>query len=270
MIATWLEDRRENHAILTFIGAQGIYKTSFFRQLLPPQLQPYFWENSHNSFHSKDDHFSLSENCLVEIEEIEAFEGKDLAELKGLVTSEQVKERRPYDRYRSHKYRLASLCASGNEQYILTDKTGNRRWLCFWVDMIDNPYEWNLNYDQFYAQLLSEYSSGFRYYFDKQDEARIQEHNLPFCLISSEEEMIVATFRKPGAKEPYQLMNATMIAKYLGGGHIPTGISPKKIGQIMRYKGYYCEPKHNTNFYRVVIINYNEQQAYLKSEPRPF
>ena len=270
MIATWLEDRKENQAILTFIGPQGIYKTTFFRLLLPPQLQPYFWENSHNSFHSKDDHFSLSENCLVEIEEIEAFEGKDLAELKGLVTSEQVKERRPYDRYRSHKYRMASLCASGNEQYILTDKTGNRRWLCFWVDMIDNPYEWNLNYDQFYAQLLSEYSSGFRYYFDKQDEARIQEHNLPFCLISNEEELIVANFRKPEDREPYQLLNANMIAKFLGGGHIPAGISPKKIGQIMRYKGFYCESKHNTNFYRVVIINYDEQQAYLKGEPRPF
>ncbi len=168
MVATWMDDQKDNQAILTFIGPQGVYKTTFFRHILPPPLHPYFWENAHNSFHSKDDHFTLSENCLVEIEEIEAFEGK---ELKGLVTSERIKEHRPYARFRTLKPRLASLCASGNEQHILTDQSGNRRWLCFWVEHIDNPREWNLDYEQFYAQLLSEYSSGFQFFFDKSEEA---------------------------------------------------------------------------------------------------
>lgn len=263
MVATWMDDRKENQSILTFIGPQGVYKTTFFRHILPPPLHPYFWENAHNSFRLKDDHFALTENCLVEIEEVDAFEGKDLSELKGLVTSEQVKERRPYAKFRTQKYRLASLCASGNEQYILTDKSGNRRWLCFWVDRIDNPREWQFNYDQFYAQLLNEYSNGFQYYFDKSEEAHIEAFNLPFCQVSTEEELIVAHLRKPVRNEAYKLMNATMIARYLGGGHLPPGISVSKIGKIMRYKNYRMETKHNTNFYRVVEINYQDQQRYL-------
>lgn len=268
MVATWMDDRKENQSILTFIGPQGVYKTTFFRHILPPPLHPYFWENAHNSFHLKDDHFALTENCLVEIEEVDAFEGKDLSELKGLVTAEQIKERRPYAKFRTRKFRLASLCASGNEQYILTDKSGNRRWLCFWVDRIDNPREWQFNYEQFYAQLLSEYSNGFQYYFNKPEEARIEDFNQPFCQVSVEEELIVAHLRKPMKNESYKLMNATMIARLLGNGHLSSGISVPKIGKIMRFKKYRMEIRHNTTFYRVVEINYQDQQIYLQDDSK--
>ena len=96
MVATWMSDREGNQEILTLIGPQGIYKTTFFRHILPPPLHEYFWENAHNSFRSKDDKIALTENCLVEIEEVVAIEGADMAELKGLATSLYVKERRPY------------------------------------------------------------------------------------------------------------------------------------------------------------------------------
>jgi len=263
MVAGWMDDRTENQSILTFIGPQGIYKTTFFRRLLPPSLGPYFWENAHNSFRQKDDHFALAENCVIEIEEVNAFEGRDLAELKGLVTAEQIKERRPYARFRTQKFRLASLSATGNDQYILTDMSGSRRWLCFWVDRIDNPYEWQLDYEQFYAQLLSEFSNGFQFYFNKAEEERIMEFNEPFRKISSEEELVVAHFRKPNRNESYKLMNATMIAKYLAGGHLSNSISATKIGMIMRQKKFFSEIKHKSPFYRVVEISYQDQQRYL-------
>ena len=70
-VASWMSDLSSNHEIFVLIGAQGIYKTTFFRHLLPPQLRMYFWENAHNSFSSKDDHLALAEYCLVEIEEID-------------------------------------------------------------------------------------------------------------------------------------------------------------------------------------------------------
>ena len=46
MVATWMDDHESNHAIFTLIGPQGIYKTPFFRHLLPPPLHAYFWENA--------------------------------------------------------------------------------------------------------------------------------------------------------------------------------------------------------------------------------
>ncbi len=36
MVATWMSDHSTNHEIFVLIGQQGIYKTTFFRHLLPP------------------------------------------------------------------------------------------------------------------------------------------------------------------------------------------------------------------------------------------
>ena len=125
-MADWLSDDICNETILTLIGPQGVYKTTFFRYLLPPMLRPYYLENSSNSFSQKDDQIALVENCLVEIEEIDMFKDRDNAELKSLSTKVTLKVRRPYDKFVMTKHRLASLCATGNQEHFLTDKTGNR------------------------------------------------------------------------------------------------------------------------------------------------
>ena len=173
MVATWMDDKQANHQVFTLIGEQGIYKSTFFRHLLPQPLRGYSWENAHNSFAAKDDKLAIAENCLVEIEEIEAIEGRQMAELKALVTAESINERRPYALFRKLKPRLASFCASGNEQRFLTDQTGNRRWLCFKVSHIDDPRQWNMDYEQLYAQLREEYQQGFQFWFDKQEEKKV-------------------------------------------------------------------------------------------------
>ena len=147
-MADWLSDDICNETILTLIGPQGVYKTTFFRYLLPPMLRPYYLENSSNSFSQKDDQIALVENCLVEIEEIDMFKDRDNAELKSLSTKVTLKVRRPYDKFVMTKHRLASLCATGNQEHFLTDKTGNRRWLCFRVANIDNPRVWDFDYEQ--------------------------------------------------------------------------------------------------------------------------
>lgn len=264
MVATWMDDRVQNQCIFTVIGPQGIYKTTFFRHLLPPPLHAYFLENSHNSFSAKDDRIALTENCLVEIEEVDAIEGRELAELKGLVTAETIRERRPYGRFREEKPRLASFCASGNEQKILTDLTGNRRWLCHEVGSIDNPREWDLDYGQFYAQLRHELQHGFRYWFDSEEENRVAAANVPFMIVGIEEQLITTKLRKPRGREAYKLMNATMIALHIGGGHISQGISVRKIGGVMRRLKFGCIHRKSGNFYKVVEIPSDQQQKYIE------
>lgn len=263
MVATWMSDDHANEQVLTLIGPQGIYKTTFFRSILPPQLAGYHWENNHNSFHSKDDKIALSENCLVEIEEIEAIEGRDLSEIKGLVTSHYIKERRPYAVFRERKPRLASFCASGNKQRILTDKSGSRRWLCYLVSDIDDPHEWNLDYEQIYAQLYHEYQNGFRYYLTKDEERKLERQNRYFQQVSPEEELIACRLRKPRGNESAKLMNATMIATLLCGG-VNRGLSVRKIGEAMRAMKYSSKMKDGYEYYRVVEIPYDQQQYYIE------
>ena len=264
MVATWMNDKECNQEILTFIGPQGIYKTTFFRHILPPPLHPYFWENTHNSFSHKDDRIACSENCLVDIEEIEAIEGNDMEQLKGLVTSQYIKERRPYAIFREQKHRLASFCATGNQQRILTDISGTRRWLCFLVQNIDNPREWDLDYEQLYAQLYHEYRQGFRYYLTKPEENQLDIANQPFRLVFPEEELIMCRIRRPIRNESAKRMSASMIAQMLVGGP-KHGLSIKKIGQVMHQKKFRSVIRDGYELYLVVEIPYDQQQNFLSS-----
>lgn len=76
-----LSQRRCNSLVVSWGAKLRIVETTFFRYLLPPELRAYFWENAHNTFSSKDDHLALSENCLVDIEEVEATGQRELSEL---------------------------------------------------------------------------------------------------------------------------------------------------------------------------------------------
>ena len=263
MVATWMSDLTTNHEIFVLIGPQGIYKTTFFRYLLPPGLRMYFWENAHNSFSSKDDHLALAENCLVEIEEIDLQNPRDLSELKALATSEKVKERRPYARFREEKHRLASFCGSGNQQRFLSDDTGNRRWLCFMVSHIDDPRTWALDYDQLYAQLRDELRQGFRYWFDPQEQRVVERHNQAFRIESDEEQLIRTRLRPPGPTDKITLMNAASICQFINGGVVGRGLSTRKVGTIMQRLGFKKVHTMQGNFFEVFQIPADQIQATL-------
>ena len=262
-VATWMSDQVSNHEVFVLIGRQGIYKTTFFRHLLPPPLRVYFWENAHNSFSSKDDHIALTENCLVEIEEVDMSNPRDISELKALATSERIKERRPYARFRQEKHRLASFCATGNQQRFLTDDTGNRRWLCFMVSHIDDPRSWTLNYEQLYAQLRDEYTSGFQYWFDQEDQKRVEEQNAAFTIESDEEQLIRTRLRIPRRGDPVKMMNSTTICQLLNGGRVGAGLSSRKIGMTMKKLGFEQLHTRNGNLFRVYEVPYDQIQPML-------
>ena len=262
-VASWMSDLSSNHEIFVLIGSQGIYKTTFFRHLLPPQLRMYFWENAHNSFSSKDDHLALAENCLVEIEEIDLQNPRDISELKALATSEKVKERRPYARFREEKHRLASFCGSGNQQHFLSDDTGNRRWLCFKVDHIDDPRTWALDYDQLYAQLRDELRQGFRYWFDPDEQRIVEQQNQAFRIESDEEQLIRSRLRPPRTTDKITLMNAASICQFINGGVVGRGLSSRKVSLAMTKLGFKRVRTNQGAFYEVYQIPPNEIQPTL-------
>ena len=265
-VATWMSDEQANQTIFTLIGPQGIYKTTFFRYLLPPVLRPYFWENAHNSFASKDDHIALAENCFVEIEEVGVSRERELSELKSLATSVKVKERKPYGRFPEVRHRLASFCATGNTEEFLTDETGNRRWLCFKVSRIDDPHGWQMNYDQLYAQLRDQHRDGFRYYFDLEEKERVEEQNRAFSVMSDEEQLILQRYRKPKLTDtPVKWLTAANIAQQIGGGN-GRGFSSKLIGNILRKLGFKSKHYMQGNFYQVFEIPFNELQSLISAE----
>ena len=266
MVASWVCDHIENHGIFTLIGPQGALKTTFFRFLLPPALAGYYSENNKNSVGHKDDLIAMAENCLIELEEVDAFEGIELSKLKGVASSKKIKVRRPYAKGAEEMTRLASLCATTNHEQILTDLSGNRRWLCFKVSGVDAPSEWNLDYEQLYAQLLKEFHDGFIYYFTGKDEDRLKKLDEPFMLKSAEEQLIAIRLRKPRGKEPYKLMSSEMINILLNYGRHTSLFSNRKIGDVMNRLEFDWIHKSTGNYYKVVEIPFEQQQVFIAED----
>lgn len=129
MIAAALNETVVNQVILTLIGRQGSYKTSFMQHILPPVLSEYYTTKSNSSRMTKDDLFTMTENLVINLEEIDTMPPSELNQLKAMVTQRYVDERRAYGRNKVHLPHVASFVATGNNLQFLTDDTGNRRWL---------------------------------------------------------------------------------------------------------------------------------------------
>ena len=98
MIAAALDETVVNQVILTLIGRQGSYKTSFMQHILPPVLSEYYTTKSNSSRMTKDDLFTMTENLVINLEEIDTMPPSELNQLKAMVTQRYVDERRAYGR----------------------------------------------------------------------------------------------------------------------------------------------------------------------------
>ena len=140
MVASWMKDEVVNHTVLVLVGRQGIFKTTWLDNLIPPELRAYSSKLPLSGQISKDDRLRLCENGMLNIDELDAMCGREMNIVKSLLTSTDVNERAAYGRLKERRVRLASFCASTNNREFLTDITGNRRWLPFEVESIENPF----------------------------------------------------------------------------------------------------------------------------------
>ena len=271
MLATWLDPKVTNHVILTYIGPQGIYKSTFMRRLMPPALDSYFAVRNYATRMDKDDRIMLAEKGLVALEEIDSLTPRELNQLKAIVTAEAIDERDSYERNRERRVHIASFCATGNNRRFLTDLTGNRRWLPFFVTDIDSPYTHPIPYDQLYAQAYKLYREGFHYWFDPEEVTQLEEHNRNFEEVSHEEELILTYLRRPYGGDTCEFVSSTRIIELIGQ-YVRTKLSPRKVSRIMERLGFEHRKTNGLRGWNVVIltgddIKRNQRLNALSSTP---
>ena len=152
MVASWMKDEVVNHQVLVLIGKQGIFKTTWLEHLIPPHLRAYACKLANSNDLNKDERLRIAEFGLISLDEIDSMNNRELNQLKSVITATDVNERAAYAYTKERRVRLASFCASGNRRDFLTDITGNRRWLPFEVESIQNPFYTILPYERMYAQ----------------------------------------------------------------------------------------------------------------------
>ena len=257
MVAAWLEADKTNHEILTYIGPQGIYKSTFVRHLLPTELSGYFSTKNFAGRMTKDDRLELTEMALVSLEELDSLNSTELNQLKAITTDPTVNERAAFARYKERRAHIASFCGTGNNPRFLTDLTDNRRWLPFLVRDIDSPWNHPLPYTGMYAQAYTLYRTGFRYWLDEEENAELKRHNRQFEEPCMEEELIATYLRVPYGDEVGEFLTATRIIELIGGA-VKRPLSAKKVALCMNRLGFEARRMRNVRGWNAVILTGND------------
>ena len=241
MVASWMKDEVVNHTVLVLVGRQGIFKTTWLDKLIPPELRAYSSKLPLSGQISKDDRLRLCENGMLNIDELDAMCGREMNIVKSLLTSTDVNERAAYGRLKERRVRLASFCASTNKREFLTDITGNRRWLPFEVESIQNPFHTIIPYERLYAQAKALVEEGiFSYWFDMEEMEVLEAHNEEFRALENEEELLKVYFAVPASDSMNSkfLTTAEISEKLISAGNIKRPMSLSRLGMILGQHGF--------------------------------
>ena len=261
MVASWISDDVVNNVILVLIGEQGAYKTTWFNYLLPPPLKQYFYTKTNANRMSKDDILTLAQYALVCCEELDTMRPAELNQLKAAVTMPSIDERAAYAHYHEHRKHIASFCGTGNNTQFLSDPTGNRRWLPFEVDSILSPREHPFHYEGIYAQALSLYTSGFQYWFTKEEIQELNRHNKQFETPHLEHELVDLYFRRPIDSELGEFISVARALQMISNG-ISQKLSAVNVGRAFSDLGFKRVRTNSSRGFIVVCRTPEEIKAY--------
>ena len=141
---------------------QGTGKTSFFRNLLPKDLQKYLIEHRIDA-KDKDSIYNLVKGLIVLDDEFGGLATKDVKDFKKIADANQIDIRLPYSAFYSKMKRKASLCGTSNEVDVLKDVTGNRRILPINVESIDYDTMIKINTDDLWREVFKMYRDDFEW-----------------------------------------------------------------------------------------------------------
>ncbi len=239
MVASWMKDEVVNHQVLVLIGKQGIFKTTWLEHLIPPHLRAYACKLANSNDLNKDERLRIAEFGLISLDEIDSMNNRELNQLKSVITATDVNERAAYAYTKERRIRLASFCASGNRRDFLTDITGNRRWLPFEVESIQNPFYTLLPYERMYAQAWALAQDPlFSYWFDLDEIEVLEEHNQHFRDESNEEQLLPILFDVPAEGRGEFMTTAQISERLVTYGNIKKPMALSRLGMVLGAAGY--------------------------------
>jgi predicted P-loop ATPase len=259
-VAHWrqMDTLHGNECVPTLIGAQGCGKSTFLARLLPPELREYYLDhlNLSNKF---DKEMALTNNLIVNLDELEAIRPSQQAALKQTLSKSKVNGRTIYGCTQQDRPRYASFVATTNNRHPLSDVTGSRRYICIEIpegQYIDNSGD--IDYQQLYAQIVYEVDVlKAPYWFNNDQVARIQEINLNYADQKDIAEIVEACFRKPKDGEKAKAMNCTQMLELITKEFpsVKKDISTKvHLGYAMKDLGFSHSERGHVKFYDVVPV----------------
>ena len=261
---------------LIFCGPQGIGKTPFCKGVLPKALRQFVKSIRCLNFSNKDNIIPLARYLVMVLDEIHDFfktkHNRD--NYKSFATESAVTERLLYDKYDTHRPRIASFLGTSNESNFLNDPTGTQRFTVFNVKAFMNE-ELNpkdaiedFNFGGLIGEAYRLLREGFnpRYTLEEREENEANNEQFKY---NSEEYDAVARFVSPSQKddENAEFMTTSDIRRHLNISQDLTFSSDRSLGKALVRLGFKRVPKKvNGISLRGYYIRRVPQQGYAEYE----
>ena len=241
--------------VLTLQGPQSIGKTGWIRALVSdPILRDAVVKLDHHlDAGSKDSQINAICHWIVEVGELDSSFKKDIARLKGFITSDRDKIRRPYARSDSEYQRRTVFSATVNDQDFLVDDSGNTRWWTIPVTAID--YEHGIDMQQVFAQLAIDFDNGDRWWLMPHEEQLLEEQNRNHRRVSAIRERLMDRLDLDMPMEARPALTSTEVLRKIGIS-TPTNVQCKECCAAL--KELFGESKRirGSNTWRVPLREY--------------
>ena len=203
-----------NSTMPLLISKQGYNKSTFCRRLIPAELSWGFTDNMILS-EKRQVYQAMAQFMVINLDEFNQISPQvQQGFLKNLIQLPTLKYKPPYGSHVMEFPRLASFIATSNMKDILSDPSGNRRFigveLTGPIDVSVRP-----NYQQLFAQALSALNNGEKSYFDAQQVKLIMKSNSQFEIIQPIDQYFLLYFELVEDEKEGDYLTAAEIFDYL-------------------------------------------------------
>lgn len=247
MVAHWrgnTDKRFANNVSPLLVGAQGTRKSTFCRNLVPPELRNYYTDSIDFS-RKRDAELYLNRFALINIDEFDQISPTQQGFLKHILQKPVVNVRKPYANAVLEMQRYASFIGTSNQMDLLTDPSGSRRFICIEVTDVINVGP--IDYNQLYAQAMREIDNGERYWFDQEEEKIMTENNRHFEQVSPEEQLFDRYFRAAENEDEGEWLSSAEILNRIKQSS-GISLSSRKISVFGRILHKHKIPSRRTRF----------------------
>ena len=251
MVVSWVTLSVVNQTAMIFVGKGGIFKTTFFDLLLPPELHSYFINESTACYTDKDFMEAFSSKALMCLDELETAFGKNLSAFKSCITKLFFSIRRPYDKYRTEMPHRAAVCGTSNSIQIISDDE-NRRYSPWLIENIVSPREKPIDYTHIYAQAVAlgkevmqrkkNHEEGWVFWLTPSDIEEMREHNRMFMISNYMEDQILRYYSVPTPDDDPQYVkfrySAEIMERIGGSPALSRNLYQQNLSSVMLRLGF--------------------------------
>jgi putative DNA primase/helicase len=223
-----------SRGVLTLQGPQEIGKSTWVNSLIGDRvlMAEVILLNHTLDPSNKDTLITAVCHWIVEFGELDGMLKKDVARLKGFITADRDKVRRPFGRLDSEYSRKTVFFATVNDSNFLTDHTGNTRW--WTIPVVEVNYQHGIDMQQLFSQLALDFKAGAQWWLTKAESERLELHNKEHRTVSSLHERILDIVDMNQAlNSNLPALTPTEVLRDLGIDR-PSNAQCKECGAILR------------------------------------